>query len=285
MGVNKVQLANGETIIDISDSTVTPETLAEGVTAHDASGRKITGKMIPGGGSSVQSDWNQTDSSAADFIKNKPFGDELTEIMPETELIGTESEGVYSVDLDIALFSGNEKAMKIKFDGVVYDCPSIDSGYGYPAFGNMMYMGGEDTGEPFVIAVMIEFGIAMLVVEDGKPHLIKIENMAVKTIDDVYIPTPVVFYEGVTNDDYIYIDPDKTTKATKGDIINAVKKASVFLAPESMLFGGIAKCPIRIEMYGEIEYATLIVMEQYNESTAQATYRVLHTAEYTPPTT
>lgn len=75
MSVNKVQLANGETIIDISDSTVTPETLAEGVTAHDASGQKITGKMAPGGGSSVQSDWNQTDSSAADFIKNKPFGD------------------------------------------------------------------------------------------------------------------------------------------------------------------------------------------------------------------
>ena len=72
MSVNKVQLANGETIIDISDSTVTPETLAEGVTAHDASGQKITGKMVPGGGSSVQSDWNQTDSSAADFIKNKP---------------------------------------------------------------------------------------------------------------------------------------------------------------------------------------------------------------------
>ena len=31
-----------------------------------------------GGGTSgsVQSDWNQTDSSAADFIKNKPFGEE-----------------------------------------------------------------------------------------------------------------------------------------------------------------------------------------------------------------
>lgn len=30
------------------------------------------------GGSSVQSDWNQNDSSAADFIKNKPFGDSPT---------------------------------------------------------------------------------------------------------------------------------------------------------------------------------------------------------------
>lgn len=35
-----------------------------------------TVRTVPtGGGTSVQSDWNQTDSSAADFIKNKPFGD------------------------------------------------------------------------------------------------------------------------------------------------------------------------------------------------------------------
>lgn len=79
MSVNKVQLANGETIIDISDSTVTPETLAEGVTAHDASGQKITGKMVPGGGKTVQTDWNQTDETAPDFLKNKPFYEAETE--------------------------------------------------------------------------------------------------------------------------------------------------------------------------------------------------------------
>ena len=30
---------------------------------------------VPRGGTSVQSDWNQTDETAADFIKNKPFGE------------------------------------------------------------------------------------------------------------------------------------------------------------------------------------------------------------------
>lgn len=43
MAVNKVKLSNGETLIDISDDTVTIETLAEGVTAHDKAGAKITG--------------------------------------------------------------------------------------------------------------------------------------------------------------------------------------------------------------------------------------------------
>ena len=48
MAINKVVMntENGaETLIDLTNDTVTPETLAEGVTAHDASGEEITGTM------------------------------------------------------------------------------------------------------------------------------------------------------------------------------------------------------------------------------------------------
>lgn len=48
MAVNKVVMntQNGEeTLIDLTDDTVTPETLAEGTTAHDKSGEVITGTM------------------------------------------------------------------------------------------------------------------------------------------------------------------------------------------------------------------------------------------------
>lgn len=45
MEVNKVQLANGEVLIDLTSDSVTEETLAEGATAHDASGNPIIGKM------------------------------------------------------------------------------------------------------------------------------------------------------------------------------------------------------------------------------------------------
>lgn len=44
MGVNKV-VFGAVSIMDISDSTVTEDTLAEGVTAYGANGDKITGKM------------------------------------------------------------------------------------------------------------------------------------------------------------------------------------------------------------------------------------------------
>lgn len=43
MGNSKVQLANGTVLMDLTGDTVTAATLAEGVTAHDASGEPITG--------------------------------------------------------------------------------------------------------------------------------------------------------------------------------------------------------------------------------------------------
>lgn len=56
MGVNKVDLSTGETLIDISNDTVTPETLAKGVTAHNAKGDSIVGTMTAEGGGSGVSD-------------------------------------------------------------------------------------------------------------------------------------------------------------------------------------------------------------------------------------
>ena len=43
--VNKVQLADGSTIMDISSDTVTPQTLLSGYTAHRSSGAAITGTV------------------------------------------------------------------------------------------------------------------------------------------------------------------------------------------------------------------------------------------------
>lgn len=49
MAVNKVE-AFGETLIDLTGDTVTPETLAQGATAHNAAGESITGVMPASGG-------------------------------------------------------------------------------------------------------------------------------------------------------------------------------------------------------------------------------------------
>lgn len=57
MAINKVEYA-GETLIDLTGDTVTSETLAEGVTAHDKSGALITGTMKSGDSPVIEKDVN-----------------------------------------------------------------------------------------------------------------------------------------------------------------------------------------------------------------------------------
>lgn len=49
---NKV-IYGDEVLIDLTADTVTADTLAEGVTAHDAAGNAITGTMAAGGGAKI----------------------------------------------------------------------------------------------------------------------------------------------------------------------------------------------------------------------------------------
>ena len=49
---NKVTI-NNQTLIDLSSDTVTPNTLLNGVTAHDNSGAIITGTYVPSGGATI----------------------------------------------------------------------------------------------------------------------------------------------------------------------------------------------------------------------------------------
>lgn len=48
MGVSKVELSNGETLVDLTEDTVTAETLGEGATAHNSKGEEIVGTMKSG---------------------------------------------------------------------------------------------------------------------------------------------------------------------------------------------------------------------------------------------
>ena len=66
--VNEVIYGN-QTLISLKNDTVTPSTLAEGVTAHDASGALIYGE--------------------ATFGSNPYFDDNITVLLPNSSFIGT----------------------------------------------------------------------------------------------------------------------------------------------------------------------------------------------------
>lgn len=67
-------------IMDISDSTVTPETLGEGVTAYDKSGEKITGTMKSG---IDTSDATATAADMAEGVTAYVDGEKITGALPE----------------------------------------------------------------------------------------------------------------------------------------------------------------------------------------------------------
>lgn len=83
MAVNEV-IYDGETLISLTNDTVTEDDLVEGVTAHDASGNSVKGtaryvktvnNITPDAIGNVtypQADWAQTNTTKSDYIKNKP---------------------------------------------------------------------------------------------------------------------------------------------------------------------------------------------------------------------
>lgn len=57
MGVNKVEYG-GRTLIDLTNDTVTPETLVKGATAHNAAGEQIEGQNAGSSGDMLKSDYD-----------------------------------------------------------------------------------------------------------------------------------------------------------------------------------------------------------------------------------
>lgn len=175
-----------------------------------------------GGGVSVQSDWNQTDETAADFIKNRPFGDVPTVILEEQEL-AFDAEmygciGVLSAPIQYGDF------LSIVADGEGYECEVVDIN-GNIAFGNLaLAEAGEDTGEPFL--GMYFDGMVMFMFMDELNHIVGIAKMTVTKIPNRYYNTQTIFYL-LNNDSYLYTDRGCTTKVTLEDLINALSIGSI----------------------------------------------------------
>lgn len=109
---------------------------------------------------SFRGNWNQSDPTASDYIKNRPFYTEtrLTEILPETEWVGDPDQNGQAVLPNLITLEVG-KTYTVNYNGMDYECVVIDGteiGIPIPVWvlGNLSLMtGGENTGEPFVMAV------------------------------------------------------------------------------------------------------------------------------------
>ena len=95
MGVNKVALSTGETLIDLSNDKVTPATLALGVTAHNAKGELIVGEMQQQSGSG-----GGTGSGIIDVTELPTSGIDENAVYRVTESYKASATDIYCVIAD-----------------------------------------------------------------------------------------------------------------------------------------------------------------------------------------
>lgn len=200
------------------------------------------------------------------------FGDRLTEIVPETEIVGELDGETYTAGVEGTL-AGDEETLIVTFDGVEYTCRA-NTDMGTAAFGNMKYAGGEDTGEPFLIFSM---GYIAVMVENAEPHRVGIKAVTVQKLDGRYTENSFALYispETVTNP-YIYTDAALTTKATKADLYKILGKQN---AQVCVVVGGVATLGLA-PLIVDVVSGCITICDWRSVSPA---YIRMGTAEYTP---
>ena len=144
------------------------------------------------GGGSVQPDWNQNDSTATDYIKNRPFytGDPSETVLVEESTVSfSVSGGMSSAQIQSNFEATVGETYKVTWDGTVYECTCVDFN-GIPFLGNLsIAFGGSDTGEPFLMGINNGSGIGIYTKDASASHTISISGSIAEVIQipDKYI--------------------------------------------------------------------------------------------------
>lgn len=143
-----------------------------------------------------KADWSQNDETAANYIKGRPCYDtdpKMEYLVKDQTVTLEDVEGLpngwaaFQMKTLIALEPG--KAYNVTWDGKQYSVIGQSTEYDAIFIGNTFLLGGEDTGEPFVIARignMLTFVYGL----GAGSHTFSVSTMASKTVPlpDKYLP-------------------------------------------------------------------------------------------------
>lgn len=187
MAISKV-VYDGNTLIDLTSDSVNASNLSKGTTAHNAAGEQIVGTF-----EQAQSDWNQNDETAVDYVKNRPFYTKNpveTILVEESTLSFIESnDGIYGAEAPPVFLATVGDTYTIYWDSISYECIGVNF-MGYPVLGNLsIAFGGGDTGEPFVVMMSNEYMI-IYTSDTTASHTFSISKVVqdVVKIDTKYLP-------------------------------------------------------------------------------------------------
>ena len=190
MAISKV-VYDGNTLIDLTSDSVNASNLSKGTTAHNAAGEQIVRTF-----EQVQSDWNQNDETAVDYVKNRPFytGNPVeTVLVEERTLSFTEVDpgaGIYTSDFAVAYSFIAGETCTVYWDGNAYELAWKNFEGGTLYLGNLsIATGGTGTGEPF-FALTDNSRMMVYIVDASASHTFSISKVApeVVKVDTKYLP-------------------------------------------------------------------------------------------------
>ena len=137
------------------------------------------------GEKSIQPDWNQNNSTAADYVKNRPFYTDTpveTIFVEESTVPFAAANGVYMGQPESTFVPTVGETYKVSWDGTTYEstCANFNN---LQVIGNLSIMGiGSDTGEPFVAAVGNGDGIRIATADTSASHTFSISSTVVPIV-------------------------------------------------------------------------------------------------------
>ena len=173
-------------------------------------------KTYGGGGSGggAQPDWNQNDSTAADYVKNRPFytGAPVETVLVEESTVSfaADDSGMYMGQLESTFSATVGETYKVSWDGTVYESTCADFS-GRVRIGNLSIAGvGSDTGEPFLMIVDNGRGIVIGTADTSASHTFSIGGFIpeIVKIDRKYLPQAA------------FITYDSSTSTYNSDLTN-----------------------------------------------------------------
>ena len=155
-------------------------------------------------------DWNQNDSTAADYVKNRPFytGDPVETVLVEESTVAFalhEASGLYMAQFSSTFEATVGDTYKISWDGTVYECVCVSVNRQF-ALGNLSIAGaGSDTGEPFIMVVENGNEIQIGTTDTSSSHTFSISrtDVPVAKIDKKYLVQPDWNQNDSTAADYV----------------------------------------------------------------------------------
>ena len=125
----------------------------------------------------VQPDWNQNDSTAADYVKNRPIYEKDGIVVPEQSFNFT-SQGVVLAQFEDSFVESTE--YKVTFDGTEYTC----------IYAN--YVIGDLRFKKYPFAIVADSGVLIGVAATASTHTLGLSGKTVHTLSEKLLPHSTV---------------------------------------------------------------------------------------------